>query len=444
MPGVLSPGETFAGLEIKRLLGQGGMGEVYLAHEKGLDRLVALKLVTVSAQPDLELQKRFEVEARAAARLTHPNIVPVHGKGKERGFAWLSMAYIEGSDANSLIKAGPMAPGRAARVVADSAAALDFAHGKGVLHRDVKPQNILVADGPQERAVLCDFGIAKILDETTLTATGVIAASWHYAAPERFVAPWSVDSRADVYSLGCTLYHLLTGEVPYPGTNIGQLAYSHVHGEIPKATQHNPSLPRAVDDVIAKSLAKAPADRYADCNSMSEALAAALEGYGPERTVRITGSGNASARTPGAENVSIKQAALGLTALVGSLAFLAGALLCAILAMGNARLISPGTATILSCPSGNSGSCTASFAPSDGGSAFTAPMDGYYSYTVGDEYDAWLLPSFMRVNGDIETENAGWYTLLLAAPAIGLAYGCIATLRVTWAKIREGASGWPG
>jgi len=434
MPGVLRPGETFAGLEIKRLLGQGGMGEVYLAQEKGLDRLVALKLVTLSAQSDLELQKRFEVEARAAARLTHPNIVPVHGKGKERGFAWLSMAYIEGSDASSLIKAGPMAAERAARIVADCAAALDFAHGKGVLHRDVKPQNILVADGPQERAVLCDFGIAKILDETTLTATGAMAASWHYAAPERFVAPGSVDSRADVYSLGCTLYHLVTGQVPYPGTNIGQLAYSHVHDEIPKATRHNPSLPGAVDDVIAKSLAKAPADRYADCNSMSEALTAALQRYGPNRTVRITGSGNASA----------KQAALGLTVLLGSLAFLAGALLCAILAMGNARLISPGTATILSCPSANSGSCSASFTPSDGGSAFAAPMDGYSSYTVGGEYSAWMLPSFLRVNGDIETEKSGSFTVLFAALAIGLAYGCIATLRAAWARIREGASSWPG
>ncbi len=218
---MLRSGVMFAGYSIERLLGSGGMGVVYLARHPRLDRKVALKVLGDTYAADAKVHAAFERESALATRLDHPNIVPIYDRcGPDDHALWLSMKYIDGGDATDLLESAPrgLAPERAVRLITDAADALDFAHRHGVLHRDVKPANLLIEHDPtgRERALLTDFGIARTLDDTvTLSA---IAVTFAYAAPERFTNE-PVDHRADIYSLGCTLYQLLTGAQPFPRTD---------------------------------------------------------------------------------------------------------------------------------------------------------------------------------------------------------------------------------
>ncbi|MGW0179977.1 protein kinase domain-containing protein [Nocardia sp. NPDC003345] len=280
----LVSGEVFAGYRIERLLGAGGMGEVFLARDLNLPRLVALKVLDRSRGADPGLAGRFRREADTAARLSHPNIVAVHARGEHDGRLWIAMEYVDGTDVGELLHDGPLEPARAVRVLEDAAAALDHAHRSGVLHRDVKPANILVTAGPRERALLADFGIAKSLDESTgLTRTGEVFASLRYAAPEQFTEA-AVDHRADIYALGGTLHHMLTGSHPYPGTSSAQLIHSHLNRPAPVPSALDPRLPRAFDVVIARAMAKEPADRFPSCGDLAAAAAAALTGAGTRST----------------------------------------------------------------------------------------------------------------------------------------------------------------
>ncbi|MCU1645528.1 MAG: Non-specific serine/threonine protein kinase, partial [Nocardia sp.] len=277
MARTLAQGQTFAGYVIERLLGVGGMGEVYLARDRDLPRSVALKLLSPAVADDPEVRARFLREADTAARLAHPNIVAVYARGRDEDRLWMAMQYIEGTDVAAALRDGPMRPDHAVRILGETARALDHAHRAGVLHRDVKPANILLAWGPEQRVFLADFGIAKALDQTSaLTRTGEMYASFQYASPEQFELRTDMDHRADVYALGCTLFHMLTGELPYPGPTTAQLINGHLNGQIPRPSEQNPAVPAAFDEVIARALAKDRAQRYASCGELAAAASRAL------------------------------------------------------------------------------------------------------------------------------------------------------------------------
>ena len=278
----LGPGTVFAGYTIERLLGIGGMGRVYLAVHPHLPRKVALKVLHPGLTSDDYVASRFEREAAHVTRLEHPNIVQIYDRGREHGRLWITMQYVPGVTAADLIAAGPVPVGRAVHIISETAKALDFAHRTGVLHRDVKPANILIADpiaeDEPERVLLTDFGIAKALDETgRLTRTGMFAASLQNAAPEQFDTAVVLDHRADQYSLGCTFYHLLTGRPPYPGETLPQLWHGHARSPIPRPSEARPDVPVALDAVVARVLAKDRADRYPSCRAFADAVRAAIE-----------------------------------------------------------------------------------------------------------------------------------------------------------------------
>ncbi|APA98022.1 protein kinase domain-containing protein [Nocardia seriolae] len=285
MGSALKPGEVFAGYEILQKLGAGGMGAVYKARDRDLPRFVALKLLSMpGGDGDREHRVRFRREADAIARLQHPNIVTVYARGEDDGRLWISMTFVDGSDVAQALRRGPMHPARAVSILAETAAALDHAHDTGILHRDVKPANILLSQGRQERALLTDFGIAKSLDESRqLTQRGEILASFQYAAPERLTRPGEADRRADVYSLGCTLFHMLTGEPPYPGQNVGEIIYGHAYKPVPVPSHYNPTLPRAFDDIVAQAMAKEPERRFDTCTRLAATAAQLLRQPQPPR-----------------------------------------------------------------------------------------------------------------------------------------------------------------
>ncbi|BCK53789.1 serine/threonine-protein kinase [Nocardia wallacei] len=279
MGSTLAHGQVFAGYRIERLLGVGGMGEVYLAHDRDLPRFVALKLLSHAMAGDPDVRARFQREADTVARLAHPNIVAIHARGEHEGRLWIAMEYIDGTDVAAVVRNGPIPPEQSVRIITETARALDHAHAGGILHRDVKPANILLARGPQQRVLLADFGIAKALDESVgLTRTGDVYASLQYAAPEQFDAGSPVDHRTDVYALGGTLYHMLTGDHPYPGSNSAQLINAHLHLPPPVPSRRNPALPPGFDAVIARALAKDPRQRFGSCGELAAAAANALSG----------------------------------------------------------------------------------------------------------------------------------------------------------------------
>nr|WP_277351761.1 protein kinase [Antrihabitans stalactiti] len=284
----MEPGAVFAGYTVEQVLGVGGMGTVYLAAHPRLPRKTALKLLHPGLTDDEYVRSRFEQEADHAARLEHPNIVAVHDRGVSAGQLWIAMQHIDGTDAKAELEHGPVAPDRAVYIVSETAKALDYAHEVGVLHRDVKPANILLEHGRSGRpgrVLLADFGIAKALSESTdqLTRTGMLVASLQYAAPEQFVGG-ELDHRTDVYSLGCTLFHLMTGQLPYAGTMLPQMMHAHLRSEIPKPSVVRPGLPRAMDAVIERALAKRPQDRFSSCGELAAAARAALRPE-PSQTV---------------------------------------------------------------------------------------------------------------------------------------------------------------
>ncbi|WP_067695677.1 serine/threonine-protein kinase [Nocardia jejuensis] len=276
----LHPGQSFAGYTVVGVLGVGGMGSVYLAGHPRLPRQVALKLLAQEVSVDAEHRRRFEQEANAIARLDHPSIVGIHDRGMDDGHLWIAMQYIQGTDASRL-DARQVSVERALRIITETAFALDFAHSRGVLHRDVKPANILLSaadTGRQERAILTDFGIARLLDANTqLTSTGTFTATLAYASPEQLSGE-PVDHRTDQYSLGCTLFALLSGQSPFASTNPGQVVAGHIGKPVPRLGHIRRDVSPALDDVIARATAKRREDRYASCSEFAAAASAALTG----------------------------------------------------------------------------------------------------------------------------------------------------------------------
>ncbi|MBF4995766.1 serine/threonine protein kinase [Nocardia sp. BSTN01] len=287
---VMSPGTIVGGYRIVRQLGAGGMGTVYLAKHPSLPRMDAIKVLSGELSSNHEFRGRFEREANLAAGLDHPNIVSVYNRGEEHGQLWIAMQYVDGTDASAELARDPhsMTPLRALRIVTEVGKGLDYAHRRGLLHRDVKPANFLLSvpeDDDEERVLLTDFGVAKSTDDATeLTQTGSFVATIAYAPPEQLQG-MAVDSRADIYSLGCALYKLITGQNPYPATQPAMVMMGHLYEPPPRATAVNSGLPPAIDHVFARALAKNPADRFASCRELTDAAANALTpGHTPVRT----------------------------------------------------------------------------------------------------------------------------------------------------------------
>ncbi|MFI9509826.1 protein kinase [Nocardia sp. NPDC052566] len=274
----LRQGDEFAGYVIDGVLGAGGMGTVYVARHPRLPRLVAVKLINRDASADPEVRRRFEREADVVARLNHPGIVGIYDRGTDGGHLWFSMPYIRGTDASTL-DARATTVERAVRIVGETAAALDYAHSRGVLHRDVKPANIMLA-APEgslgERALLTDFGIARWADaDTQLTATGTFSATVAFASPEQLTGA-TLDHGTDQYSLACTFFALLAGQPPFPGSEVGRVVAGHLGQPAPRLTAVRPDMPPAIDAVLARAMAKKPDRRFPSCGAFAAALAASI------------------------------------------------------------------------------------------------------------------------------------------------------------------------
>jgi serine/threonine-protein kinase len=286
---MLSVGAVVAGYRIERVLGTGGMGAVYLAANPTLPRYDALKVLSAELSRNPDFRARFVREADVASALDHPNIVSVYNRGRtEDGELWIAMQFVDGTDADAALRTGTMTPWRAVHIVAEVARALDYAHAHGVVHRDVKPANFLVSGpvGPAERALLGDFGIARALDDAGLTATGSVLATVAYAAPE-VLSGMPFDGRADIYSLGCTLFGLLTGKTPFSGTNgLAAVMMAHLQQPPPRVSDVVPSLPAALDGVIATAMAKDPAARFPSAAALADAAGRALSDRTSSATAR--------------------------------------------------------------------------------------------------------------------------------------------------------------
>jgi serine/threonine protein kinase len=267
----------FGHYQLLELLGRGGMGNVYRAHDTLTDRIVALKVLPAHLAGDPVFQQRFRREAHAAAALSEPHVVPIHGYGEIDGQLYLDMRLIDGEDLGTVLSGavGPLAPERAVSIVEQVAAALDAAHAVGLVHRDVKPSNIFIA--AKDFVYLIDFGIARTTTETGLTTVGSTLGTMAYMAPERFKSGQS-DPRSDVYALTCVLHECLTGSRPYSGDSLEQQLAGHLVEPPPRPSALNPKLPKGFDDVVAKGMAKDPDNRYQSAGELADAVRAVQPG----------------------------------------------------------------------------------------------------------------------------------------------------------------------
>jgi serine/threonine-protein kinase len=283
---VMEPGTVFASYRIERLLGSGGFCNVYLAEDArpALKRKVALKVLSAALSSDDKNRERFRRESLLAVELDdHPNIVDVHDAGEHDGQLFIAQRFIDGHDlADELEDNGPLAPARAVEVLSEIGGALDYAHGAGLIHRDVKPRNILIRarDG---QCFLGDFGLTKrTTSGNSLTGAGEFLGTFAYAAPEQLGGE-QVDGRADLYALGCCLYESLTGSPPFFG-DMHTMITSHLTKPAPRASETVVGVPAGLDDVIAKAMAKEPDDRYQSGKAMADAAAAALTAAEPRHS----------------------------------------------------------------------------------------------------------------------------------------------------------------
>ncbi|MEE6138487.1 protein kinase [Mycobacterium sp. 050128] len=277
-------GSQFGPYLLRRLVGRGGMGDVYEAEDTVRERVVALKLMSQTLSSDPVFRTRMQREARTAGRLQEPHVVPIHDFGEIDGQLYVDMRLIDGRDvATILSRYGPLKPPRAVAIVRQIGSALDAAHAAGITHRDVKPENILVSG--DDFAYLVDFGIASATSDEKLTQFGTTVGTFKYMAPERF-SDKDVTYRADIYALACVLYECLTGSPPYQGDQVSVMS-AHLHQPIPRPSAARPGIPAAFDQVIARGMAKDPLDRYPTCGDLSAAAYAALATPDQDRATDI-------------------------------------------------------------------------------------------------------------------------------------------------------------
>jgi serine/threonine-protein kinase len=298
----LADGTTFAGYTIVRRLGSGGMGEVYLARHPRLPRQDALKVLRAEVSADGEYRERFHREADIAATLWHPHIVGVHDRGESGGQLWISMDYVDGTDAGERqrerFETG-LPPQEVAEIISAVADALDYAHERNLLHRDVKPANILLAnpDSPERRILLADFGIARWADDSSgLSATNIMVGKVSYAAPEQLMGD-DLDGRADQYALAATAFHLLSGSPPFAHSNPAVVISQHLSAAPPALGDRRPEL-AALDLVLSKALAKDPRERYERCADFARALAHRLGGGADPESTRLSPVATPARRSP--------------------------------------------------------------------------------------------------------------------------------------------------
>ncbi|MGV0633323.1 serine/threonine-protein kinase PknH/PknJ [Mycolicibacillus trivialis] len=436
-------GSVIAGYRVERVLGTGGMGTVYLVANPELPRRDALKVLSAGLSRDPKFRSRFIREADVASQLDHPNIVSIYRRGATAdGLLWIAMQFVDGVNADEAARAaGRMEPRRAIHIVGEVGKALDYAHRRGVIHRDVKPANVLLSGpvGPEERVLLGDFGIARALDDVGLTGTGGVMATVSYAAPE-VIAGNRVDGRADLYSLGCTLFRLLTGRSPFEAAGAqAAVMMAHLHSPPPRVSEVAPWLPPSLDAVLAKALAKDPAQRFGSAAELAGAAAAALQQAAPNAPTAVqpwqqpqmqpfTGAMSAPARRNRAGLIVAALAAVVLVVVAG---------ITAILLAGDkdspaaATPTSPGATTTAS-PTSAPTSTSASESPTPGGTEVPVPVSalnnllldpGQMSSTLGspplsvvnDETRMWAdtivdkdCDSVVIVNGQSDYAGSGY------------------------------------
>ncbi|MDX1887378.1 serine/threonine-protein kinase [Mycolicibacterium sp. 120270] len=267
-------GTVFGRYRLRRLLGRGGMGEVYEAEDTEKDRIVALKLLPEAVSHDPVFRKRLQREAHSAGRLLEPHVVPIHDYGEIDGVMFVDMRMIDGTDLRKILKNyGPMTPARAVAIVRQIASALDAAHESGIMHRDVKPENILITR--DDFAYLVDFGIANAATDEKLTELGTAVGTYAYMAPERFSND-QVTYRADIYALACVLHECLTGSQPFPADSVSAVITAHLMQPVPRPSVMRPGIPGAFDRVIERGMAKNPNDRFASAGDLAAAANDAL------------------------------------------------------------------------------------------------------------------------------------------------------------------------
>jgi serine/threonine protein kinase len=282
-------GTVVAGYLIAAPVGRGGMGVVYRAEEVGLGgRPVALKLLPSDLAGDPAFRERFLREMRVAAAIDHPNIVPIYRAGEEQGRLYIAMRYVDALDLRRVLQAeGRLTAGRTLAILGQVARALDAAHARGLVHRDVKPGNILLVppatDEEAEHVYLVDFGLARSAsDDLTISGAGLFLGTPRYAAPEQ-VAGQPVDGHTDGYALGCVLYECLTGRPPFPAESNEAVLYAHLEATPPRVTAERPDLPPAIDPIVQRAMAKSKQDRFSSCR---ELVAVARSALAPASTAR--------------------------------------------------------------------------------------------------------------------------------------------------------------
>ncbi|MEX2195189.1 MAG: protein kinase [Thermoleophilaceae bacterium] len=305
----LATGSEFAGHRIEGVAGRGGMGVVYVATHLALDRRVALKVITPQYAEDSGFRERFKRESKTAASINHPNVIPIYHAGEEDGLLYITMYLVEGTDLKDLIVSrGGLPPAEAAGLVSQVGDALDAAHARGLVHRDIKPGNVVIegSDG-QARAYLTDFGLTKkASSQSGLTGTGMFVGTLDYIAPEQLQGK-PVDARSDVYALGCVLYQALSGQVPYPRDSEPAKIWAHMGEPPPSLAETAPGVPRDFEEVVGRAMAKEPEQRYPSAGDLGRAALAAAGGQNvaePERSVAV----GAAAGQPGSGATAVASA----------------------------------------------------------------------------------------------------------------------------------------
>ena len=304
----LQVGSEFAGHRIDAVAGRGGMGVVYRATDLQLDRPVALKLIAGELAQDEAFRGRFKRESKLAASIRHPNVITVYRAGEEAGLLYITMDYIEGTDFREMLaQRGRLEPQVAATYIAQIAGALDAAHAGGLVHRDVKPANVLIARdaGAGPHVYLTDFGLAKhISSESGVTETGMIVGTLDYIAPEQLHGG-PLDARTDVYALGCMVYQAVTGRVPYPRDTGPAKIWAHMNAPPPSVREAAPDVPAPFDDIVRRAMAKDPNDRYLSAGDVGRAVLAAAEGQRSTAADRTVAVGDAAPPTEVARRPSV-------------------------------------------------------------------------------------------------------------------------------------------
>ncbi|MDP9143094.1 MAG: serine/threonine protein kinase, partial [Actinomycetota bacterium] len=304
---MLDRGTTLAGYRIDAVLGQGGMGTVYQATQLSLDRVVALKLLAPHLSDDVAFRERFRREGQIQARLEHPHIVTVFEAGETEHGLFIAMRLVRGRTLKDMIVARELDAGRTLRILEPVADALDEAHDTGLIHRDIKPQNMLV--GGRDHTFLADFGLTKAASERSLTKSGYFLGTLDYVSPEQVKGERATPA-SDIYSLAGVLYECLTGVVPYPKESEAALLYAHVMDPPPRLTDHRPELPHELDEVLERAMAKEPSERHPSAlalidevgRSFTRRTRAALKPPGPIDAPAETGIREAEAHVPTRES----------------------------------------------------------------------------------------------------------------------------------------------